>query len=842
MSDTPGDPLDLTNCDREPIHRPGRIQAVGAMITVDARDVVRHASANSTTYFGIAAGDAIGRPATGFIDAETFAALRRQAAMARGDTPEHCRALRLRADGPLLDVALFETDGLLVIEAEPCDPEEAEELARRVRDIVRHLDVAGSHVEFCQAGADQLARLLGFDRVMVYRFDDDDSGEVVAEAVRPGIGSFLGQRYPAADIPQQARLLYLRNWIRAIADVNAPPADILGDGAGMLDLSLGGLRAVSPIHLEYLRNMGVSASLSVSIIVQGRLWGLLACHHYAPRSVSSQRRTAAELFGRIFSLALHSRENRDAADREAQARAVQDLVLARIAATKDMARELAGLLPDIAATLGADGAALSIQGDVRLWGETPSPEAFTGILERLRAEPPQELHAIERLAAWHPEGRGFGAAAGMMALSLSRTPRDYLAFFRREYAHTVTWGGEPVKQLGPHGDRLTPRKSFEAWQEVVRGRSAPWTALDRRIGAGLRLTLAEIVLRLSQDVVDEQRAATQRQKLLIAELNHRVRNILALISGLASQGRDSLNPEDGAAPAIAAFDRLQGRVQALARAHDQLTRAEWRAVPLRGLLAEELGPYDTPERRVVLDGPAVSLTPRAFSTLALVVHELARNAVQHGALSARHGQVSVSWSRQPDGALALDWHESGGPAVQAPLRNGFGSTFIAESIPFHLSGEVRIDYEFGGLRARILIPATHLRHDAAASAAPAKPTPPAGARPRRVIVVEDDFIVALDLKAALRRLGVAEVATASSVKRALAAIEAEAPDLALLDINLGSETSFPIAEALAARDIPFIFVTGYGADEAVLGRFAERPVLRKPFDRAALAALLSSTW
>ncbi|MBR0652813.1 GAF domain-containing protein [Roseomonas terrae] len=841
MSEPTPQTLDLTNCDREPIHRPGRIQDIGAMITVDAGGVIRHASANAGDYLGVAARDLLGRPAIDVITPEVLDALRRQAAQARGDAPEHCRAIRLHERGTLVDVALFDSGGLLVIEAEPADSAGGHELARRVREIVRHLDVAGSHIELCQAGADQLARLLGFDRVMVYRFDDDGSGEVIAETVRPGVGSFLGQRYPAADIPQQARALYRRNWIRTIADVDGPLVDILGDGAGVLDLSLSALRAVSPVHLEYLRNMGVSASLSVSIILNDQLWGLLACHHYAPRAVSSQRRTAAELFGQIFSLALQSRQIRDEADREAKARSVQDLVLARVAATRTTTRELGALLPEIAATLAADGAALSVQGDVRLWGEAPSREALAGILDHLRREPPTELRIVESLGEWHPAGgSGLGDAAGMMVLSLSRVPRDYLIFFRREYARTVVWGGEPVKQVGPLGDRLTPRKSFEAWQEVVRNRCAPWTPLDRRIGAGLRLTLAEIVLRLSQELVDEQQAAQQRQQLLIAELNHRTRNILALVSGLVAQSRAGVERADGTATAAMAFGQLEGRVQALSRAHDQLTRQHWRPAPLRDLLAQELAPYDTGPRRVRLDGPDVLLTPRAFSTLALVVHELATNAAKYGALSAVHGSVSVVWQRQPDSALRIAWQETGGPPVQAPLRQGFGSTFVEQSVPFDLGGEARVSYEFEGLKAWLVIPAAHVQDGMAQPAAPAATAPTATPQKRsgRVMVVEDDFIIALDLRAALRRLGVGEVATASTVKQALAAIDAAPPDFALIDVNLGGETSFPVADALAAREIPFAFVTGYGDDAAVLGRFAGRPVLRKPFDRTALASLL----
>jgi light-regulated signal transduction histidine kinase (bacteriophytochrome) len=839
------EPVDLSNCDREPIHRPGNIQGFGALLAVDQMGIIRHASANLADFLGIAADRALGRPAGAFIAPGLCRTLRQRAeAATAAGTVERLFATRLQDGGQPFDLALHVSNGLLVIELEPPVATDAEEPSAMLRQLTAELDRAGGFVDFARAGAQHLGSLLGYDRAMVYRFDEDESGEVIAEVVRPGLGSFLGQRYPAGDIPRQARTLYLRNWIRMIADVDGVPMPVLGEGARQLDLSLAGLRAVSPIHLEYLRNMGVSASLSVSIIIQGRLWGLLACHHYSPRRVGCRRRAAAELFGQVFALVLQSRERRDEAERAATARGVQDRVLARIAGTDQSVDGIAALLPEIVATLGADGAGLSIQGQVRLWGEAPGADAFAALLAELRQSGSSEIVAIEAVAARHKSTPAWGRpawdkdVAGILAVPLSAAPRDYLVFFRRELARTIVWAGAPAKTVGPLGDRLTPRKSFEAWQEVVRGRSAPWTQLDHRIAEGLRLALSEVVLRQAHRALEERREAGEKQKLLIAELNHRVRNILALIAALVAQTRGAMT-SGSAGQAMLAIDRLEGRVQALARAHDQLTREEWAPTPLARLLAEELAPYaGEGAHRAPLQGPDVLITPRAFSTLALLFHELATNAAKHGAFSTALGQVSVSWRLTADRGLAIDWVESGGPPVRAPLHRGFGSTFVEKAVPFDLRGEARVDYLFAGLRAHFSIPAAHVATVRAPLPAAAAPAPGLARVPAHVLLVEDDLLIAMDLESELRSLGVATVAAASSVQQALAMIEATPPAFALLDINLSGETTFPVASVLRQRGIPFAFVTGYGDDKAVLGEFAGRPVLAKPFGRRALRDIL----
>ena len=291
--------VDLTNCDREPIHILGAIQPIGFLIALTADWLVARTSANIADFIGFQPDELFGKPLFELFQPKAVHDLLNRSTLLRGaDAVERIFDLELVAGRPNFDVALHFSGGQIVIEAEPASGEHGDATGM-VRSMIARLDGAPDFAAFYREGARQVRALIEFDRVMVYRFAADGSGEVVAEAVRSGIGAFMGLRYPASDIPVQARELYRRNLLRVITDVNATPVPIVPqrDQHGQpLDLSLSVLRSVSPIHIEYLKNMGVQASLSISIIVEGKLWGLFACHHYAPRCPTFERRSVSELF------------------------------------------------------------------------------------------------------------------------------------------------------------------------------------------------------------------------------------------------------------------------------------------------------------------------------------------------------------------------------------------------------------------------------------------------------------------------------------------------------------------------------------------------------------------
>lgn len=821
----------------------GAIQPFGVLLGVTRQWTIAHASDNALAFLGRPAEHLIGEALTQVLDGHAIHEIRGRLQIMRGaDAVERVFNLPLQAGGEPFDVAVHYSGDLLVIEAEPSRTDSSLEAASAVRSMANRVAERKSLDDLFHEAARQVRALTEFDRVMVYRFDQDGAGEVVAESVRPGIGSFLGQRYPASDIPQQARALYERNWLRIIADVDAETPAVrpaLGPSGGPLDLSMSMLRAVSPVHIEYLRNMGVAASLSISILRQGRLWGLFACHHYSAHHVSYERRTAAELFGQIFSYMLESREQAAEAQHVQRARNLHDRLLSAVAAGAPGPDSLSPFLGELCGLTGCDGVALRIAGRDAAHGQILAPAELDRLTAFLDETSPGRIFHTHHLSAHLPVAADWSArAAGIIAVPLSRAPGDYLIFMRGEVQREVTWGGDPNKAVtvGSLGARLTPRESFEAWKETVRGQSRPWSPSELAAVESLRLTLLEVVMQLSDLAQAEQGRTQHRQEVLIAELNHRVRNILGLIRGLISQSRD------GATSVHQFFEVVSGRVQALARAHDQITQHQWGPGALRDLIRSEAEAYLAAKMdRLVLEGPNVLLEPEAFSTLSLVIHELVTNSAKYGALCDGRGQVRVAWRLDPAGGLDLSWREVGGPPVRAPTRRGFGSTIIERSIPHELGGEAKVRFEASGLEVDLSVPGRFVVEGAAEprveGASSARSYSTFG--PRNVLLVEDNMIIALDLEGVLIKLGAGKVTLASTVAAGLEAIAEARPDFAILDLNLGAETSLPVAETLKAQKIPFVFGTGFGDQADLPAELAGTPIISKPYSERALRDALA---
>ncbi|OWU76138.1 chemotaxis protein CheY [Marinibacterium profundimaris] len=841
----------MTNCDREPIHVIGHVQPFGILLAVSPDWIVGHASANAGTLMPADADALIGQPLSALLPAQTIHDLRARLQMlTHEDAIARLFGIDLMRDGRLYDVSIHRSARNYVFEFEASVNGGGQRVqdSELVRSLMGRIQRQTTVERMAREAARGLKALTGFDRVMVYRFNEDDTGTVMAEALEPGQAPFLGLRYPASDIPKQARALYKRNLLRLIADVNAETVPILPthspDGHA-LDLSLSATRAVSPIHLEYLRNMEVGASMSVSILSKGKLWGLLACHHREPHYVDYETRSAAELFAQLFSYELTQLEmNGELAEMD-RAREMHDRLLAQMTSQPDVTSSLDTIAKAIEEVVEFDGIVAYWDGQFRAIGSTPTEEEFLGLVRFLNTAQASSVFTTDCISNRYPAGAGFvDRAAGLMALPISRQPRDYIVLFRREIARSVSWAGNPEKpvEVGPNGQRLTPRRSFEAWQEIVRGTSSPWRPNERRAADALRVTLLEIVLKLADEANASRKRAQQQQELLIAELNHRVRNILNLIQGLVSQGR-------GDAATIDAYsDVLNARIHALARAHDQLTSKSWTWVPLNFLVETETRAYlNAQSDRVRLTGDTIDLSPAAFTTMALVIHELVTNSAKYGALSDSSGTVDLSVTLDRDGAALLHWQERGGPPVQPPKRRGFGTTIIERSVPFELKGEADVDFLVSGLQARFRLPEAVVKP---AELAPEPAEAPVHVRPRsevrlegEALVVEDNMIIALDASDGLTDLGAERVHTAASVAQALAILDQVPIRFALVDVNLGSENSLPVAEACAARGIPFAMATGYGENEDLLADYPPAPVLRKPYDvehvRAVLADLFA---
>jgi len=837
----------LTECDREPIHQIAAVQSFGALFAVDEAGVITQASRNAAEVLDLAAApdSAAGTMLEDWFTQGAIRELREAHARAPAeDGVERLFGLDLTGDGSLFDCAVHPSGGQMVIEFEP----------HALRDFADHLGMIGPVItqlerlrepqDLCEAAARLVRQMLGYDRVMVYRFHPDESGEVIAEDKREDLAPFLGLRYPAADIPQQARELFRRNRFRVIADMTAEEVPIepaLAPCGAPLDLSMSVLRAHSRMHLAYMRNMGVAASLTIAIVRNERLWGMISCHHQRPLLPPYSLRTVAELFSQTFSLMLDRMLVRRTGKLRERARHLHDRLMFELAGGASLGASLPLLEESIRDILPHDGVSLLAGGEYAALGEAPSRAEFMAIAPALTGLPPDEVFATGALAEQVPAAAGFAErAAGALVLPLSHRPGDYLVLWRRPVDQVVIWAGNPSKAAPAPGAMLEPRASFAAWREIVRGRGAEWSEEECDFAGKLRHTLIEVILRMSEDLTRERARAAEQQNLLIAELNHRVRNILGLIRALVSQSQAEALSVPGF-PAI-----IGGRIAALAAAHDNITAKNWGPASLARLIEAELAPYCGAERaRFRLTGDDVLVTPEAYTILALVVHELATNSAKYGSLSARAGTVEVSLARTAFGDLALHWREVGGPPVTAPSRHGFGSTIITRSIPHDLQGEADVRYKLAGVEAEFLVPARYLAvpEEGARRVAPPPPVPEPLMRlsaeaPRRVLVVEDSIIIALDTEENLKRLGVAEVVLESSVTGALAAIADMRPDFAIIDFNLGGESSEPIAEALRAAGVRFVLATGYAEAASGFDRLGAEQVLRKPYGMTELERLL----
>jgi light-regulated signal transduction histidine kinase (bacteriophytochrome) len=646
------DPAALASCASEPIHLLGAIQPMGALLTISADWNVLRCSANAGVFLGVA-GEMIGQPAKTVFPADFLHDVRGRLQIAIGTgIVERLFGCRLAAGSPRYDVAVHVSGNEIVLEFEASTGQPSAPLSV-LRSMMARAERQSSTQAICQEAARQMRALTGFDRVMVYRFDDDGAGEVIAETAAGLLAPFLGLRYPASDIPEQARALYKRNFLRMIADVDAdlvPVLPVLSPEGVRLDLSMSGLRSVSPIHLEYLRNMSVQASMSVSIIVGGHLWGLIACHHGKPMHLGLETRSTAELFGQMFSYLLEARLQAEDAAYDLRTHNIHNGVALAFAASDALLKNIPEILTSVADYVAADGIGVSHAGEISLTGLTPTREEFAQLVRFLNTTSAGQVFSTHCLSDVFPPALDYPMrAAGMLSIPVSRVPRDYLVFFRKEVEKSVTWAGQPEKMetVGPHGVRLTPRKSFEAWRETVRFQSARWNKGELRAAEKLRVTMIELILRMSESAQGDRNAAQQSQEILIAELNHRVRNILGLVRGLISQS---------AATAVdirALVESLDNRIRSLARAQDLLTSSDWMPTPLRALLSIEIETYGNIDDRLTLTGPEVILKPKAFTPMALVVHELVTNARKYGALSTTDGQIAVTTSRDDAGKTSV---------------------------------------------------------------------------------------------------------------------------------------------------------------------------------------------
>ncbi|WP_377155892.1 ATP-binding protein [Roseateles sp. UC29_93] len=514
--------LQVAQCASEPIRIPGAIQPHGWLAAVDWRSGGLVAFSENWSALLQSTPDMLAARIEGALDAVSGV----RPGLIDGEGPVSCGTLTI--GGRRLHVSGHRLGGLAYFELE-ADTDDAGNrapiysLARHLVPMMQRTDAVS---ELCRIVVAEMKRLTGFGRCLAYRFDADGHGEVLAEAIDPGYDAYAGHRFPGSDIPPQARELYRINHIRLIADAHYEPVPVRfvdGRDGTALDLSQAALRSVSPVHLEYMRNMRTLASMSVSIIVDGKLWGLVSCHDHAPRQLSWQARMACEHLGQLLSLQIEAKEENEQVTEQLRLRQQTLAIVAHLSDSDATLQRLVEEPGPLLRLARATGAAVILNDSCWAVGETPDHATLLALGQWLGNRIDQVWHSdrlpVEAASlgneadnradneadneAGNKVGNPLGPTAGLLAISISKLHRHHIVWFRPEIVQTILWAGDPRKESAIGEDsRLHPRRSFASWKQQVSGRSLPWTPGEIHAVQELRQALIGIVLRRAEEMAE----------------------------------------------------------------------------------------------------------------------------------------------------------------------------------------------------------------------------------------------------------------------------------------------------------------------------------------------------
>jgi light-regulated signal transduction histidine kinase (bacteriophytochrome)/CheY-like chemotaxis protein len=826
----------LDACEAEPIRTPGAVQPHGVVLVTDIDlNRISHISANADTLLPYKPFDLLGKGLPNLLEPKSEHTLRNALSLGTiGSQREYLG--RLKMGNRAFQGAVHVRGGHVVFDFSPVREDEALSLngMDRLRWMLSRATDSLPLREALDGMVRNLRAICGFDRVMAYRFRPDGSGEVIAEARSLAIGSYLNLRFPSFDIPKSARDIALEQPTRIIADTSALPVPIiaLDPSAPAFDLTLSEYRGVSPIHLQYLRNMKVGGSLTLPIIVDNALWGLFACHNRTPKFLSIEESMTFDLVGKILNTGISAIIRQTRTEQTAECfRMTKSLSRETVAKPNTLfsSHSWDDAAKRISEMFRADGVQLIAGGRMHSSGMVPPSDTLAEVAAVLHRQGDGRVSCAADLLKGRSSG---GPIAGALRLAVGDGDVDGLWIFRAEENQVVTWAGSPEKhvEITAGSPRLHPRSSFSAYTEESRGCSRAWEPEDLMLASSLQEAIAF--------AIDTQIARDQNEQnlsLMVQELSHRVRNTITLIRALS---RQSATGKEDVEEFVAS---LEQRLLALASAHDLLFSSKSAGISLQEALKRELMIFG--EDRFSLCGPGVELSSSAATVMALVLHEMVTNAAKYGALSVPDGTIAVSWMREGQ-ALKLRWQEHSSLRISEPDEKGFGTFLISEGLEHQLDGRSTTEYGDHGVSIYIWLPERHLVWPQAAvlDGAQAEPVSDAvrGAdRLRRVLVLEDDFLIAVEHRAFLLEAGIEHVLTANSNTSALRHMRDVLPDAAVVDVNLGTENSHETAAFLKARAIPFIFLTGYSPDAGLLDAFPDVLTLKKPVDAERLFGALA---
>ncbi len=875
----------LDGCSTEPIHTPGSIQPYGVLFVLDPKDhTILQASDNLEAWLGIKTADALGKPLA-FVIGDDQAGIIHHIIVKRELQPLQSSVVKV--GDKVFDAVAHLTDGHIVVELEIVDDpktlardffyDELRQFAVGMREMRDLDDLYG----FVTA---QIRKITGFDRVKLYRFDEDFNGEVIAESRAGHMASYKGLHFPASDIPPQARALYMKNFIRSISDIGYAPVPVVPvknpHTDRVLDMSMSALRSVSPIHVQYLANMGVQASMSVTIIQNGRFWGLIACHHNSPYHVPYRIRMVSEIMGHVFSAQLSSMEELvDRADGEKRR-----LILERLSASMGTHYNLYDLLREkqemALEAMRAQGMAVQYRGRIFGFGQRSDDAQIAALIDWLYSNHPGSLVKTHEAESLVGDVAGLeNLRGGFLAAPISHMRKDYIIWFRDSIAKDVHWAGNPEKTAVEEkaGYRLVPRASFDLWKQTVRNRSRGWSRDDVEMAQNLIH-----IINQSERIAAEEASIAKSE--FLANMSHELRTPLNAIVGIINILDRDNKLDDRQREFIKTMNlsanSLLGLINDLldiAKIESNEMTVEERPFNLLDILEEvrSIMNVRAVEKDLLL---AVKAPPRQsmqFTGDVVRIRQVLLNLVSNALKFTDAGFVNVlvRLPTEIDARIRIEVQDSGigmseeqlarifDKFVQADdtITRRFGGTGLGLAIVRNLvtlmGGEVQVQSQEGmGSRFTVLVPlkkAEILVADNDDGPAPqqlsARRLRTAGGKKRRVLLVEDyegNVIVALNL---LQDAGY-EVVVANNGKEAILKLESEPLDLVLMDVQMpvmdGITATQVIRKMQAKGELPAVKIIGMTA-HALAGDRAKcidagmDDYMSKPFDPQRLEDLLA---
>ena len=869
----------LEKCAAEPIHQAGAVQSYGALLAYDEARRVRIASANLKSFLPLDGEAALGLPIEAILGAEGVRSL--ESALAKGLQQRPTVPVRIEVpDGDFLTAVIHFSDGLKVVElrhfrAEDWQPFEA--LFLPVRDALWHFDREDDLVQYCQFVSEEILKLTGFDRVKVYRFDHKWDGEVIAEARNEILPALLGNHFPAADIPPQARALYAKNLLRVLEDTESQPAPLLPAlnplSGKPLDLSFSVLRAMSPIHLAYLRNMGVRATITISLMQGDKLWGLIACHSATTRRVPYHQRELIEFVGKTISLKLASIEYSRNNQYLATVRETLLVLTQSIRGADGIERGLKQMEGDYLRLAGAGGSVIAFDEHAYHIGKTPGKREIRGLTEWLKTCMPEDgVFHTDSLGEAFPPARHYAhLASGLLAISLDANFRGYILWFRPEVVREIAWAGNPEKQLvnDAAGPRIEPRHSFAQWVQTSRGHSLPWSHAELDAVKILSLSVLQVLTREVLRAKEAAELANRAKSDFLATMSHEIRTPMNAIIGLTylclqtpltAQQSDYLEKAHSSAKAllrilndILDFSKIEAgklELENIDFSLSQLLRETLRPLELRAAQSKlELGteleaglgdrylgdPGRLRQVLINLVGNAIKFTLKGRVTVSV---EGAEDGMLHFAvrdtgigISPEKQQLIFEAFSQADTSVTRRFGGTGlGLAICSRLVGLMGGQLWVESHPgqgsvFHFTAR--------------LAPGADEMEEGAAEAAEAEIS---GTDPSLMVLLAEDNPVNQKLVTTLLEKRGHRVVLAGNGREAVAALEAGTFDLVLMDMQMPEMDGLEATRLIRAREasvgghIPIIAMTANAMAgdrerclEAGMDAYVSKPIQREEF-------------